>query len=61
MLPDIEPLCMEPPIEPPIAGAGVDIDELVLIGMGEVCANAGARQSAASAAPAAAAVNRLVK
>jgi hypothetical protein len=48
-------------MEPPIAGAGVDIEEPVLIGIGDVCANAGLRQSAASAAPAAAAVNRLIK
>lgn len=52
---------MEPPIDPPMAGAGVDIEELVLIGAGDVCANAGVRQSAASAAPAAAAVNRVIK
>jgi hypothetical protein len=48
---------MEPPIEPPI-GAGLAIgagDDIV------VCANAGAMQSAASAAPAAVAVNRLIK
>jgi hypothetical protein len=47
-----------------MAGAGVAIDELVLIGAGDdivVCANAGAMQSAASAAPAAVAVNRLIK
>ena len=51
-------------MEPPIAGAGVAIDELVLAGMGDdivVCANAGAMQSAASAAPAAAAVSRVIK
>jgi hypothetical protein len=48
-------------MEPPVAGAGVAIDEPVLIGMGEVWANAGAIESTAMAAPAAAAVNRVIK